>query len=96
MRAVNTFCVRKPGSMVLSFVTLLIMRPLATSRPQLSAISKTTSARLMLPIFRLDEPRFSSLSTSLMSDLDAWIAGMAPEKSVATIESATTNARTGG
>ena len=56
---------------LLSFVTLLIMSPLATSRPQHSAISNTTSARLIFPILKLDAPRFSSFSTSLMSARDA-------------------------
>ena len=47
-----------------------IMSPDATSRPQDSAISNTTSALLILPIFRLDDPRVSSFRISLRSARD--------------------------
>ena len=56
-RAVNTFFVVKPGFMLLNFVTLLIVRPAATSRPHESAISNMTSPRLMRPMRKLDAPR---------------------------------------
>jgi hypothetical protein len=64
------------------FVTLLIIRPAATNSPQESAISKTTSALLILPMRKLDAPRVSSLRISLMSARDDWIAGIAPEINV--------------
>ena len=70
MRAVNTFVVVKPGSIVRIFVTLLIIRPAATSRPHDSAISNTTSALLILPMRKLDAPRVSSFRISLMSARD--------------------------
>ena len=66
------------------FVTLLIIRPAATSSPHDSAISNTTSALLILPMLRLDAPRESSFRISLMSARDDWNAGMTPENTVAT------------
>src|SRR5687768_18183784 len=88
--------VRNPGSIVFSFVTDLIISPDATSRPQDSAISNTTSALDILPIFRLDDPRVSSFNISLTSARDDWYAGMIPENIVARSEMSATNNSTGG
>ena len=70
MRAVKTFFVVKPGSIVRIFVTLLIIRPAATSSPHESAISNITSALADRPMRKLDAPRASSFRISLMSARD--------------------------
>src|SRR3970040_1236084 len=96
MRAVKMFDVRKPGSIVPSLVTLRIISPDATSSPHDSATSNTTSALLIFPILRFDEPRDSSFRTSLRSARDDWYAGMMPDSIGASRLPPTTNADTGG
>src|SRR4030065_659561 len=54
---------------------LLMARPEATSRPHETAISATTSARLIRPMRRLDEPRDSSFRISFTFAREAWGAG---------------------
>ena len=95
MRAVNTLSVANGIFTVLSFATLLIMRPAAISSPHDTATSAMTKPLVNLPALRLEEPRPSSLSPSTMFVLVAWSAGTRPDTRADNEVMATTNISTG-
>ena len=78
MRLVNRFAVSIwTRSSILS--TFWIIRPAPISMTQEMPTSATTTERVKMPMRRLEEPRPSSLSTSLTSVREAWYAGTRPE-----------------
>ena len=94
MRAANTSVVAKPASNRMTFTMLWITSADTTSSANDNAISATTSPRERRPIFRLVEPRPSSLSSGATSAREARSAGTRPATSAAKTVMAVTKSST--